>query len=105
MPLPGRYGPPPMPPPEPSPMPEPSPLPSPVPVPVPAPPPLPGPRLSDCAGAGSRMTPAWSLILAATDRKSVVEGKRVDLGGRRIIKKKKKKERYGKKHVTETKKG
>src|SRR2546430_14293835 len=27
------------------------------------------------------------------DRKSVVEGKRVDLGGRRIIKKKKKKER------------
>src|SRR2546429_8583113 len=29
---------------------------------------------------------------AGPDRKSVVEGKRVDLGGRRIIKKKKKKE-------------
>src|ERR1035441_7023019 len=28
------------------------------------------------------------------DRKSVVEGKRVDLGGRRIIKKKKKEQRY-----------
>src|SRR2546430_3846853 len=32
-----------------------------------------------------------SFVIAKTDRKSVVEGKRVDLGGRRIIKKKKKK--------------
>src|SRR2546425_6330133 len=32
-------------------------------------------------------------ILPHRDRKSVVEGKRVDLGGRRILKKKKKKER------------
>src|ERR1039457_7665455 len=33
----------------------------------------------------------FALILATIDRKSVVEGKRVDLGGRCIIKKKKKK--------------
>src|SRR3546814_16435761 len=46
-------------------------------------------------GALKRIEP--DLLVAATDRKSVVWGKsvevRVDLGGRRIIKKKKKKQR------------
>src|SRR5260221_11956752 len=39
-------------------------------------------------GAGTQG--ATRAVNAAQDRKSVVEGKRVDLGGRRIIKKKKK---------------
>src|SRR5260221_9240211 len=43
-------------------------------------------RCSTSARRASRMRSS------ALDRKSVVEGKRVDLGGRRIIKKKKKKE-------------
>ena len=46
MPLPGRYGPPPVPPPSPSPMPDPSLLPRPVPSPEPTPPFVRGPRLS-----------------------------------------------------------
>jgi TonB family protein len=52
MPLPGRYGPPPVPPPEPGPSPAPSPSPSPVPCPVPVPPPAPDPRLSSITGGG-----------------------------------------------------
>src|SRR5260370_10805113 len=43
---------------------------------------------SGCSDADRRLP--WLLQL---DRKSVVEGKRVDLGGRRIIKKKKRKRR------------
>src|SRR2546428_2951357 len=42
-----------------------------------------GPNNATCALPG---TPAGSAVV---DRESVVEGKRVDLGGRRIIKKKK----------------
>lgn len=64
MPLPARYGPPPVPPPVPGPMPEPSPSPRPVPCPVPAPPPVPDPWLAVLAGASAR-TPAWSLGSAA----------------------------------------
>src|SRR5260370_26234985 len=40
-------------------------------------------------GAEARLPDARALRLGEIDRKSVVEGKRVDLGGRRIIKKKK----------------
>ena len=39
----------------------------------------------------------WSQIKLDIDRKSVVQGKSVDLGGRRIIKKKKKKKKERKK--------
>src|SRR5204863_92276 len=70
MPLPGRYGPPPVPPPEPAPMPAPSPSPTPVPCPVPVPPAVPGPRLSlSTGGAGFAAihgTPARSRGSAAT---------------------------------------
>src|SRR3989449_11573152 len=38
---------------------------------------------------GARLDPNASAYTKRTDRKSVVEGKSVDLGGRRIIKKKK----------------
>ena len=65
MPLPGRYGPPPVPPPVPAPMPGPVPSPSPVPLPVPAPPPLPGPWLSRPAALVVRR-PARSRASAAT---------------------------------------
>src|SRR5260370_11502049 len=41
------------------------------------------------SGRSSRCCGAWAGAVAAGDRESVVEGKRVDLGGRRIIKKKK----------------
>ena len=40
------------------------------------------------------------LSFITTDRKSVVQGKSVDLGGRRIIKKKKKKKKKEKKIMT-----
>ncbi len=52
IPLPGRYGPPAVPPPDPCPRPAPSPSPMPVPWPVPVPPPAPGPWLS-VSGAGA----------------------------------------------------
>src|SRR2546426_11489723 len=43
-----------------------------------------------CHSRGNRCRPQNGRgILRGADRKSVVEGKRVDLGGRRIIKKKK----------------
>ena len=69
MPVPGRYGPPPVPPPEPGPMPAPSPSPSPVPWPVPVPPPAPGPWLSVSCGRRLRAIhgmPARSRGSAAT---------------------------------------
>src|SRR2546422_10821080 len=55
------------------------------------------PRLYACSSARWVCRRAWSVMSRAlakmprADRKSVVEGKRVDLGGRRIIKKKKNK--------------
>src|SRR2546426_9566637 len=54
-----------------------------------------GPRIADqLVGVLADSAALERLILAhAGDRKSVVEGKSVDLGGRRIIKKKKKKKR------------
>ena len=61
MPLPGRYGPPPVPPPWPSPMPEPCPSPIPVPAPVPTPPLSPGPWLS--AVRGRRLHHAGTVLV------------------------------------------
>src|SRR6187397_2324768 len=58
MPLPGRYGPPPVPPPEPSP----TPAPAPSPRPAPASDPAPGPALG--AAAGRFTTPVRSTLLA-----------------------------------------
>ncbi len=66
MPLPGRYGPPPVPPPEPSPMPDPSPSPSPTPLPVPTPPPSPGPR--DGASAGDCSSAPGLRLVVGGDR-------------------------------------
>src|SRR2546427_10979461 len=43
-----------------------------------------------CAGLRWRGRPPWLSCIKRLDRKSVVYGKSVDLGGRRIIKKKKK---------------
>src|SRR4051794_41696111 len=63
MPLPGRYGPPPVPPPDPGPTPLPSPSPTPVPLPVPAPPPAPGPWLGVSTGV-SVSTPTRFLLSA-----------------------------------------
>ncbi len=65
MPLPGRNGPPPVPPPEPGPIPAPFPSPIPVPAPEPTPPSVPLPRLSaaDVLSAGS---PARSRASAGT---------------------------------------
>src|SRR2546426_10311313 len=45
-------------------------------------------------GIARAITAAAGRNLTETERKSGVEGKRVDLGGRRIIKKKKKKKVY-----------
>ena len=42
------------------------------------------------------MLPDKRVLEGVLDRKSVVQGKSVDLGGRRIIKKKKKKNKYEK---------
>src|SRR5579864_4909225 len=53
MPLPGRYGPPPVPPPDPAPTPAPDPGPRPAPRPVPTPPPEPGPFVSFSAAVSS----------------------------------------------------
>src|SRR2546430_13948936 len=55
-----------------------------------------GSRLYDlpvgaCSSIHAANPAASSAGICASDRKSVVEGKSVDLGGRRIIKKKKKK--------------
>ena len=61
MPLPGRYGPPPVPPPVPSPMPGPEPSPIPVPAPLPAPPAAPDPWLFD-GGLFGVSTPGCSFV-------------------------------------------
>src|SRR2546422_2660200 len=56
-----------------------------------------GRRLPECRGRGLRLAAGFGGVKRSggfvwgEDRKSVVEGKRGDLGGRRIIKKKKKK--------------
>src|SRR3981189_3962815 len=49
--------------------------------------------LPPAARSSARACSMSAASRANEDRKSVVEGKRVDLGGRRIIKKKKKKKR------------
>src|SRR2546425_12623261 len=47
------------------------------------------PRASACAATTEATTATASTAPTMPDRKSVVQGKSVDLGGRRIIKKKK----------------
>ena len=45
----------------------------------------------------------WDVgLMQNLDRKSVVQGKSVDLGGRRIIKKKKKQTKVARNEITET---
>ena len=59
-----------------------------------------GDDIANCLRANAALAPTDNTI----DRKSVVQGKSVDLGGRRIIKKKKRKKRkrfyYTKKAIT-----
>src|SRR3712207_7440983 len=51
--------------------------------------PMPMSNLGSAVGRGGLMAPGEAITsLSAEDRKSVVQGKSVDLGGRRIIKKK-----------------
>src|SRR3712207_9034812 len=52
------------------------------------------PPSADLGGCPFRRRGGWLKRLKCLDRKSVVEGKRVDLGGRRIIKKKKRTDTY-----------
>src|SRR2546427_9675995 len=61
--------------------------------------------LVECHGLAPFMLGQWMHMALAgqLDRKSVVEGKRVDLGGRRIIKKKKKTEGQKKDTATHNK--
>src|SRR3954470_4823549 len=81
MPLPGRYGPPPVPPPEPGPTPAPSPDPRPVPVPVPAPPPVPDPWLSFSAGAFSRTPTRLRVSAGAVTIGAMSAGSGSDFSG------------------------